>query len=463
MSTNPFIHIDKEINAQSLPYYDIPIHKYRAKILVDDWIPNAEDEIFRHTKGAIMLPVSEFYNMKPDINFDSYVLSPKRCYNSDEVRAHCCKYLNYFEKFYDIDHELLSIYYYLKYMIDCEPRDSKDIFFADLKRYILGNSILIKARNMNIDNYSLNLTYKNRSNPGLQYTDKHGAILMEISLLMNMCMPLLTHYLFRNKIQTVKDFLLEAYDMIFDLYPDVDIYNKLYETAASNINHNATKNSLLWSMQGIRSINTTTHSLATVENIILQIMIKYLYKSNIVCFNYESIMRNIRYQVVEIAYEYSFVSLSSSKREGEDSGSQFDKDGNYNNWWTEDDTAAFQKKAQKLIDYYNGITAFGNEKVNGSIVQGEAVADIAGLKAMLLLASKEEDFNYKLFFESYANMWKEICTYEADYSQLTQNPHPLYYLRVNVVVQQFDEFYEAFDVKEGDGMYLAPEDRISVW
>ena len=297
MSTNPFIHIDKEINAQSLPSYDIPIHKYRAKILVDDWIPNAEDEIFRHTKGAIMLPVSEFYNMKPDINFDSYVLSPKRCYNSDEVRAHCCKYLNYFEKFYDTDHELLSIYYYFKYMIDCEPRYSKDIFFADLKRYILGNSILIKARNMNIDNYSLNLTYKNRSNPGLQYTDKHGAILMEISLLMNMCMPLLTHYLFRNKIQTVKDFLLEAYDMIFDLYPDVDIYNKLYETAASNINHNATKNSLLWSMQGIRSINTTTHSLATVENIILQIMIKYLYKSNIVCFNYESIMRNIRYQV----------------------------------------------------------------------------------------------------------------------------------------------------------------------
>lgn len=145
------------------------------------------------------------------------------------------------------------------------------------------------------------------------------------------------------------------------------------------------------------------------------------------------------------------------------SGSQFDKDGNYNNWWTEDDTAAFQKKAQKLIDYYNGITAFGNEKVNGSIVQGEAVADIAGLKAMLLLASKEEDFNYKLFFESYANMWKEICTYEADYSQLTQNPHPLYYLRVNVVVQQFDEFYETFDVKEGDGMYLVPEDRISVW
>ena len=57
MSTNPFIHIDKEINAQQLPSYDIPIHKYKAKVFVDDWTPNPEDEIFRHTKGAIMLPV----------------------------------------------------------------------------------------------------------------------------------------------------------------------------------------------------------------------------------------------------------------------------------------------------------------------------------------------------------------------------------------------------------------------
>ena len=82
---------------------------------------------------------------------------------------------------------------------------------------------------------------------------------------------------------------------------------------------------------------------------------------------------------------------------------------------------------------------------------------------MLLLASKEEDFNYKLFFESYANMWKEICTYEADYSQLTQNPHPLYYLRVNVVVQQFDEFYETFDISERSEYYIPEEERIDLF
>lgn len=144
-------------------------------------------------------------------------------------------------------------------------------------------------------------------------------------------------------------------------------------------------------------------------------------------------------------------------------GAQFDKDGNYSSWWTDEDYAAFQERAQKLINYYDGITVFGDEKAIGSLVQTEAIADMAGIKAMLTLAAKEENFDYKLFFDSYANIWKDIQTYEANYTQLTQDPHPLSYLRVNVTAQQYDEFYEAFDVKEGDGMYLAPEDRILIW
>ena len=144
-------------------------------------------------------------------------------------------------------------------------------------------------------------------------------------------------------------------------------------------------------------------------------------------------------------------------------GAQFDKDGNYSSWWTDEDYAAFQERAQKLINYYDGITVYGDEKAIGSLVQTEAIADMAGIKAMLTLAAKEENFDYKLFFDSYANIWKDIQTYEASYTQLTQDPHPLSYLRVNVTAQQYDEFYEAFDVKEGDGMYLAPEDRILIW
>ena len=144
-------------------------------------------------------------------------------------------------------------------------------------------------------------------------------------------------------------------------------------------------------------------------------------------------------------------------------GAQFDKDGNYNNWWTEEDFDAFRARAQKLIDYYDGMTVFGDEKINGARIHTEAIADMTGLKAMLLLASKEDNFDYKLFFESYANLWKKIGTYESVFMLLTQDEHPLNYIRVNSCAQQFDEFYETFDVKEGDGMYLAPEDRVLVW
>ena len=144
-------------------------------------------------------------------------------------------------------------------------------------------------------------------------------------------------------------------------------------------------------------------------------------------------------------------------------GAQFDKEGNYNNWWTEEDFDAFRARAQKLIDYYDGMTVFGDEKINGARIHTEAIADMTGLKAMLLLASKEDNFDYKLFFESYANLWKKIGTYESVFMLLTQDEHPLNYIRVNSCAQQFDEFYETFDVKEGDGMYLAPEDRVLVW
>lgn len=295
-------------------------------IPVDEWLPLPQDMIFNHTKGAIILPVSRYYDVAPNINFDCFVLSTKRCYNSDEVRNHYCLYMNYFEKYYDQEHELLLIYYRLKYLIDYEPCYTREAFMADLDKYILGNSILEKAKRMNMDNYRQSLTYKNIRNPGLQYNDKHGSILMEISLRVNMVIPLLTHFIFIKKIQNVKEFLLSVFDRILDSYSDeVDIYNKIYETSISNVNKNVDRNPVLWQIQGIRSNNSTIHSLSTVENIILQIIPKYAYNKNMIHFNYESILRNLKYQVVDISYEYNFVSLSSSKREGEDSSSQFDK------------------------------------------------------------------------------------------------------------------------------------------
>ena len=139
---------------------------------VDEWSPSSpEEEIFKTTRGAIMLDVSSFYGMESNPQLDAFVMNTKRSYNNPEMRAHIIQYLNYFEKFYDRDHELPMIYCRLKYLIDYEPAYTKEAFIYDLTRYIMHGSISIKIGFMNRDNYALNLTYRNIKNPNLQYSD----------------------------------------------------------------------------------------------------------------------------------------------------------------------------------------------------------------------------------------------------------------------------------------------------
>ena len=88
---------------------------------------------------------------------------------------------------------------------------------------------------------------------------------------------------------------------------------------------------------------------------------------------------------------------------------------------------------------------------------------MAGMKAMLQIAESREDFDYDKFFTAYATIWRRINTREYEYFCVMQDSHPAHYLRTNATLQQFDEFLNLYDIKEGDGMYLAPEDRVLVW
>ena len=144
-------------------------------------------------------------------------------------------------------------------------------------------------------------------------------------------------------------------------------------------------------------------------------------------------------------------------------GSQFDETGNFVNWWKPEDYAAFSERAQKLIDYYNQIVPMEGVSYSGDMVQGEAVADMGGMKCMLRIARDIEGFDYEKFFTSFAKVWKSCSTPEMVQYQISLDPHPLEYLRINITCMQFPEFRETFDIQEGDGMYLAPEDRINVW
>ena len=144
-------------------------------------------------------------------------------------------------------------------------------------------------------------------------------------------------------------------------------------------------------------------------------------------------------------------------------GAQYDEKGNLRNWWTKDDEAEFKKRVRKMDDYLDGIVAFGNEHFIGSNIDTEMVADMTGLQCALKMASKVEGFDYDRFFTKYAQMNTSLNVYSSELSCLKQDPHPLDYSRTNVPVQQFEEFYETYDVKEGDNMYLAPENRLLIW
>ena len=144
-------------------------------------------------------------------------------------------------------------------------------------------------------------------------------------------------------------------------------------------------------------------------------------------------------------------------------GCQFDEKGNIRNWWTEEDQKAFAKRADKLAAYYDNIEPFLDVYCVGSQIEGEAIADLVAIKILLRIAENDSNFDYDKFFRTFSETWKTIPTAQSEYYALSQDTHPLPYLRVNAVVQQFEEFYQTYGVEKGDGMYLAPEDRLEVW
>ncbi len=147
----------------------------------------------------------------------------------------------------------------------------------------------------------------------------------------------------------------------------------------------------------------------------------------------------------------------------DNNGAQFDAEGAYRDWWTAEDKEEFNKRVQKMDDYLDKIVAFGDYHFIGTNIDTEMVADMTGLQCALRMASKVDGFDYDKFFTKYARMNGILALYSYELEQVLQNEHPLDYSRTNVPVQQFEEFYETYDVKEGDGMYLAPEDRLVIW
>jgi len=181
----------------------------------------------------------------------------------------------------------------------------------------------------------------------------------------------------------------------------------------------------------------------------------------------------------------------------DDQGSQFDGQGNLNSWWSDEDRAAFEKLTAKLVEQFNGqvptvLKEAGIEStgVNGSFTLGENIGDLGGLGIAVVafknycadkgidLQGKEEKFEVdgaepelaehtynglQRFFLAWARVWRTAIRPEMATQYLAIDPHSPAEFRCNLIAANIAEFYEAFEVVEDSAMYIAPEDRVTIW
>jgi predicted metalloendopeptidase len=157
----------------------------------------------------------------------------------------------------------------------------------------------------------------------------------------------------------------------------------------------------------------------------------------------------------------------------DDSGSQYDGDGNLRNWWTEEDRARFDERTGRLVAQYESFEALPDLFINGKLTLGENIGDLGGAAIALRayemsLEGKESPIIDGLtgderFFLGMAQVWRSKYRDEALELRVKSDPHSPPYYRVNGVVPNVDAFYETFDVREGDGHYLASDNRVRIW
>lgn len=147
----------------------------------------------------------------------------------------------------------------------------------------------------------------------------------------------------------------------------------------------------------------------------------------------------------------------------DDGGAQYDAAGNIRNWWSEHDNTYFKELCRKAEAYYDGYEALPGISVSGAETLSENIADIGGVACSLEVLSKMENPDYDAFFRSYAGQWARLGSYDDLAEMASSDFHAPNRLRCNRVLANFQEFMDTYHVKPGDGMYVAPEERIKIW
>jgi putative endopeptidase len=157
----------------------------------------------------------------------------------------------------------------------------------------------------------------------------------------------------------------------------------------------------------------------------------------------------------------------------DDSGSQYDKDGNLKNWWTAEDLAKFKAKAKALQEQYDAYTVLDSIHVNGKLTLGENIGDLGGLNAAYeaFKMTKQGQSTERIdgftpdqrFFLAWAQVWRGNILPESAAQLIVTDPHsPGEYRTIGAPVNM-DAWYKAFNIQPGDKLYKKPEDRIKIW
>lgn len=160
----------------------------------------------------------------------------------------------------------------------------------------------------------------------------------------------------------------------------------------------------------------------------------------------------------------------------DDQGSRSDAQGVLRNWWTDQSREQFEQRTAALVEQYNGFSPLPNMTVNGALSLGENIGDLGGLSiAHHAYKMYLEDHHNgeapvldgftgdQRFFLAWAQVWRTIETEESLRARLIRGPHSPAMYRVNGVVRNMDAWYEAFEISPEDALYIAPEDRVSIW
>ena len=147
----------------------------------------------------------------------------------------------------------------------------------------------------------------------------------------------------------------------------------------------------------------------------------------------------------------------------DNNGAKYDSKGNAADWWTKEDYAAFEELCADAVAFYDGIEAIPGVACNGTLTLSENIADLGAIACVTQAESQEKEPDYKTLYESASRAWAFTGTREMQTYLAQADVHAPGKLRGNRVLQSRDEFYEAFGIQPGDGMWLPEENRVTIW